>query len=413
MALPTALRKRPLWQAITMLGTPIRWLGRSRRRGRIASFVLAVIVLVLAIALWRAAWVWDVPDVGDPFDVSELSAVAVPSDRNAFIAYGAAHSAMVLFNFKQGDDDINWDAAWSDTRADLRAWVEQNQEALELWRYGTERPDALYHPPAELRFSTLIPLTQDLRYFGWLAGLQGSRLEEQGDMAGAWGWYRAILRSSRHTGRHGVIIERAAGVHLHERACKRIAHWAADKRTDAALLRRARDEVIAIDRMSAPLSEVLKVEYIMSLKALSDGQEAVQNTDAQNRPDGWWFYQPQVRDARIYATRDSERSLRVVRLFYANWLAQADKPPDQRARLARVGGRIPPIFEPDPTAPPAARALAPKALAEAYRSTVLARGALPSDLFPGLLKGLAKERDNQDRLVADLTEQLRRCEQGR
>lgn len=389
------------------LTAPLRWLGRSRRRVRVASFVLAVVVLGVAIALWRAAWVWDLPDVGDPFDVSELNAVAVPSDRNAFVAYGVASSAMVRLRLKASEREIDWDAPWSKIRADLRAWVEQNQEALDLWRYGTQQPDALYHPPAELRFGTTLPMTQDLRFFGYLAGLQGSRLEEQGDMAGAWGWYRALLRSSRHTGRHGVIVERGVGARLHELACKRITHWAADERTGADLLRQARDEVTAIDRMSSPLSDVLKVEYLMSLKALRDGQEAVEAMPRRALPDGWWFYQPQARDARILVTRDSERSRRVVQLFYANWLAQAAKPPDQRARLARVAGPAPPIFEPDPTAPPAARALAPEALARAYRSTVLARGALPSDLFPGLLKGLANELANQEKLIADLTRQIR------
>jgi hypothetical protein len=38
----------------------------------------------------------------------------------------------------------------------------------------------------------------------------------------AWSWYRAILRSSRHVGKHGVIIERLVGASIHEKAVPRI-----------------------------------------------------------------------------------------------------------------------------------------------------------------------------------------------
>ena len=83
--------------------------------------------------------------------------------------------------------------------------------ALELWREGSERPDALYHQPGQIAVDTIVPVISDVRFLAQLAGLEGSRHEEGGEMEQAWIWYRAALRSSRLVGRHGVMIERMVG----------------------------------------------------------------------------------------------------------------------------------------------------------------------------------------------------------
>ena len=59
-------------------------------------------------------------------------------------------------------------------------------------------------------------------------------------MGEAWSWYKAKLRSSRHVGKRGVMLERFAGAFIHRNATLRIIRWAGDPRVDAALLRRAR-----------------------------------------------------------------------------------------------------------------------------------------------------------------------------
>ena len=81
-------------------------------------------------------------------------------------------------------------------------------------------------------------------------------------MAEAWGWYRAMLRSSRMVGRHAGLVERSYGARMHDLATKRILRWAADERVDARMLRRALDDVLAADRLTAPVSDALKIEYL-------------------------------------------------------------------------------------------------------------------------------------------------------
>ena len=228
-----------------------------------------------------------------------------------------------------------------------------------------------------------------------LAVLEGSRLEAEGDVAGAWGWYRAALRSSRHSGKHGFQIERLIGAAMHDVASKGLTRWASNPRVDAPLLRRALDEVIAIDTMTVPPSETLKLEYQLFVASLSDPNLIDDFLVTNNLGEaGDWCQELKIPDsakkpiqtARVLMADDYTRSLRVTRLMVANWMAQLDKPTSRRTKLARVD---PPIYGPDPGALPASRALPPEELSRWLDSSLLA-----SRYFRGLGRyGFALDRE--------------------
>ena len=102
-------------------------------------------------------------------------------------------------------------STWSSADEKVSDYLEKNRPALEKWREGSERPEAIYHQATDTTADTTLPMAQYLRTFSQLASLEGSRLEEQGAMDEAWSWYKAMLRASRHLGRHGVLIERHMG----------------------------------------------------------------------------------------------------------------------------------------------------------------------------------------------------------
>ena len=60
-----------------------------------------------------------------------------------------------------------------------------------------------------------------------------------------------------------------------------------------------------------------------------------------------------------------------MRLLYANWLAQVDRPAAERAPVAIRKPLA--IYEADPTAPPAARAISPELLLKAIDRDPLLR----------------------------------------
>src|SRR5262249_41760806 len=157
---------------------------------------------------------------------------------------------------------------WSSAPPGLRDYLDKNRAALELWREGTTRPDAIDHQPGGLAMDTALPLVQDVSLFARLGGVEGSRHEQAGAMVEAWTWHRAGLRASRHVGQHGVLIERLVGAGMLARAGERIGRWAADSRVDARLLRQALSDTLAALAMTPPLSNSLKLDYLIDLRDL-------------------------------------------------------------------------------------------------------------------------------------------------
>ncbi|HWE39980.1 MAG TPA: hypothetical protein VG406_25740 [Isosphaeraceae bacterium] len=389
-----------------------RWPLRVRLAAAGAVIVAAVVAVVLVL---RANALRGLHDIGDPFDVAAFSKVEVPDERNAFVEYSqAARMDTRLSGGQKVYDQL--DAAlqgdWSKVPEPIRAWLEANRPALAVWRQGTEKPDALYHTPAEATVETLLPVTQDVRMFAQLALLEGSRLEAEGDMRGAWGWYRAALRSSRHVTRHGFLIERLIGASIHRMVAERLLRWGADPRVDAPLLREALGQVVAIDAMTPPNSYALKLEYLVLSRVLDDpdlpSKMRMLGVRRQRSPiEGWapWLARGEER-SRALARNEPERSKRVLKLIVANWLAYCDI---HKERSPKVVDETLLLFEPDSSAPPAARALPPAEVVRWYESTIYARAMFDDSSWrKNSQASIDRERTLQAELVRFLTDQLDR-----
>lgn len=366
----------------TILVRASRFMRLPAGRGRLLAIGVAVAcVAVLSIWTWGVRQANVLPDVGDPFDVEfELRPILVLDDDNAFVLY--SHLKRQRLKFPTKLSQIQFDKlTWSQVGEDLRAFVDQHGPALELWREASERPLALYHQPSTSAIDTLLPIVQEVSYLARLAGLEGSRHEEKGEMIEAWIWYRAMLRASRHVGMYGVIIERLIGARMHQLAAERILHWAADPRTETKLLHQALHDVLVADAMTPPVSRALRLDYLIYLRDLKELRVLVKDIPMPGGRYGWFEQmvaasgaKPQIQRARLHATNDVERSLRVFRLLFANWLAQIDKPESERAPIAIDKPNV--IYAADPSAPPAARAVAPEVLNEAIGHTAFAQEAL-------------------------------------
>jgi hypothetical protein len=397
------------------------YFGRWPLRARIAAAAAVVVAAIFAVILaLRTNALRGLPDVGDPFDVAEFSRVEVPDERNAFVEYRLAASLKVRLGggpkvYDQLEAALGGD--WSQVPEPIRAWLEGNRPALDVWRKGTEKPDALYHTPAEARIDTILPVTQELRDFARLALLEATRLEAKGDMRGAWGWYRAMLRSSRHVGRHGFLIERRIGASIHRMTAERLLRWGADPRVEAPLLREALDQVVAIDAMTPPNSYAMKLEYLVLSRALDDPDLPSKlllfgtPRHQQSPLDRWapWLARGEER-SRAVARNEPERSRRVLRLISANWLAYCDLPKEWRPRVVDETLLL---SEPDPSATFAARALPPAEVVRWYESTIYARAMfVDPDWRKGGQAAIDRERALQAELTLFLAEQLYRRDHG-
>lgn len=316
---------------------PLVWVERVKGRKRLALLALyGLFALLVGSLIWRATSLRTLPDLGEPFDVAAFQAYRVPPEEDAFTLYRQAVAAYI-FSAETQDYARMWAfnrGGWSQASPALREWVEQNRDALKLWRQGTDRIRAMPDPPEVVyRHPSKPRAIESLMRFNWMALLEGSRLEEAGDMAGAWGWYNAALRASRHVGMHATLMDRALGAAMLSAAADRVAPWAADPRVDAATLRRALNDLITIEAMTGPNSDAIKAEYLGL-------------TWAADNPDRWLDYDrpefslysryPALFGLVKFYKREPERSRRVLKIIYAHWLAYADRPPAQRPRMSET-----------------------------------------------------------------------------
>ncbi len=357
------------------LFVPFRWFFRSRRRVVTAAVVLLAMIAVPP--LWWSVQLIGLPDVGDPFDVQAFRSFTIPDDQNAVVLYLKAGDRLKPLDTsspKQGEK-IDPHVPWSQAHPGVRLWLEENREAMAIYRQGTERPDAFN--PADPSDAGFYKLGQVLYSFKTLALLEASRLEEQGDMAGAWGWYRAGLRSTYHLGLRGTFVSRIMGNHLHAELRDRSSDWAADPRTTPDLIRRALDDVVACGAFKPSESYMLKAEYLSVDRTLNDrdnpGRELI--VFRLRARLNWASFQLDPDQARAIADawrvwrREPERSRRVIRLAIANWLDYHDLPSDRRPAPDMDVSGPHDFYAFGPEAPAQARALSPAALDRWLNST--------------------------------------------
>jgi hypothetical protein len=417
---------RPPTPPLRWLLAPLLWLERARGRRRLALALLYLAILAVAgLFAWWALSLRGLPDVGDPFDVAAFGTVRLPDDQNAFVLYRQAVAQLKRANIRMSSGRNTPSDDWATADDAMRRWVLDNREALATWLRATRRPDALLVQPGQMTIATNLDVVQALRDFARLALLEGSRRAQAGDPSAAAELYAALLRSSRHAGMHGAVIQRLIGAAILRLAVHRVTAWAEDPRVNAEALRRVLADAIAAEAMTPPTSEIFKVEYLalrneldrpgpVSAGALREFQAGSALGEFQD----WTAYLPGGMPLRLFLLREPERSRRVVRLLFANWLAYVDRPPAQRqpAAIAAPGARpalnpFPfPFYQGDPDAPASSRALSPQELGRWFGTTIYARLLLPA--LESARSAAGGDRGQLRTLQVILAEQLYRRDHG-
>ncbi len=97
--------------------------SRLKRFGVIAVAVLAALLTIAGISIWRLRSLGDLPDVGDPFDVAAVvRPIEIPDDENAFVSYSEAVRLLAkrFPAFRQTD----WTKlTWSNASLEVRGYL--------------------------------------------------------------------------------------------------------------------------------------------------------------------------------------------------------------------------------------------------------------------------------------------------
>jgi hypothetical protein len=361
------------------------------------AIALAVLAALVTLPLaYRGSRIAGLPDPGDPFDVEKEGTITLAPGENAFDDYAAAAPLLTPY----GDLDLDAEAgkSWAEVSEPVRLWVEANRPALDRFRAGSEKPDALYVQPRDLRIDTQLPLINDLQTFARLARLEAWRLEQEGNPDAAWTIHRALFRASRHAGRDGCMIARVVGIAMHSVAATGMERWSRDPRVTPAMVEEALRAIQTDERLAAPPSKILKSEYIL-MHAVFQSHNIAEDLDIESDGDS-----AALLKAKFFVENEPEFGRRVTRQAFANWLEHIDKPrheqPPHRGKLN--------LF--DTGTSPGPGRLAAEDIERFFDRSIVARQLLP---FISQFRSLAqREGAKQATLVVALASQLYRRRTG-
>jgi hypothetical protein len=402
-------------------GPSSKTLQLLRKRLRQLGQVLLVVTIGLAVAAGALAIWWlnslnGLPDIGDPFDVAEFRAFRIPDEQNAFTLVRRADEKLALMPLSVGLDDPR-----------VRDWFEANRPLVDLFIQAAECADGI-SGPEDVDNGRYYPIQNN--WGGLLFALtyhEGGRRADSGNMAGAWDCYRAILRMYVHLRRRERLAVRwRADVQLGELQ-QRLAKWAADPRTTIPQIRRALEEVIACRPRPEWDAFTLKREYLDLMQFL----EGPVNPPPEQIEEEWTYRLGDVElpadlKLRLHSNkrqlaREPERSRRVIRLLFANWLAHVENTDPQRRRpavrarfyIAQRTANVA-LYPVSPDAPAGARALSPQEVANWLVTTNDARVAFAVATGAGALWPAVRQREQRGyrELLVLLASELYHRERG-
>jgi hypothetical protein len=398
---------------------------RLRQLGRVTLvLVIGLTVAATALSVWWLNSLNGLPDIGDPFDVAAFRAFRVPDDQNAFTFLRRAEEQLT----PSPSPDLA--ISWSKADPKLREWVKANRQAIELFQQGAGLLDAANPDGDSVVNGQRLAL---------LVLLEAGRREEGGDMAGAWDCYRAILRMTTHTGRRGNVAQRADLYAYWDFLARRrlgLGAWAADPRTTVTQLHGALEEALRSEPRPEWDSFAIKAGYLAMMRSLD------QPVPRRIQQDIGWEYHLSLGDLQLppdmgryldagsrFLLREPERSRRVLRLLYANWLAHVERQesgPQRPAVLVvlpllkstnptRWGKTTVPVYPVGGAASAAARSLSPQEVARWLVATNDAklRIIVANDIQWPVSPDRLRERKAYHDLVLVLAEEIYRRERGR
>jgi hypothetical protein len=345
---------------------PLTWLERAKGPKRLGLvFLYAMIALVVGVLGWRGLSLWNLPDIGEPFDTARFGTVDVPDSSNAMIPYREAAAELIAAlpsTYKVASSKSWENHNWATADPEVRRWVVDNRPAFAIWLQGTERPECLVGQPRDLSENSFSVIAISFQDFIRLARLEASRLEAEGDLEGAWRVHRASLRASRHVGMHGTLTQRMMGHGILRLVWPDVLRWVDDSQVTPELLRRAIADVEVCKAMTAPNSEMFRSGYFALSSVIElTGDSPRRAFDNSGESGDWLGYSAIWPQIRHFLRREPERTRRIHNLITAGILAQCDRPRGDRPMLASSRFMI---YDIDPVKPGAVAAIEPGELAK-------------------------------------------------
>jgi hypothetical protein len=292
------------------------------------------IAAICGVGLYLAVGGSGLPRVSEPFDRTEFEALGISPDKDAWVHLARAIAVFKrLENTRPQDYRPGWRIVAHTSDPGVARSLQANQESLDLFLQASRKSDAF--TPRTDSARTPRPREDSVVDVARLMFELGASREKKGDMTGAWEDYLAILRASRLVARHADLNGRRTAEQIRALGLSRLIDWANDPRTDEALIRRAIQDVISLDRLAPDDAYTIKTIYLSLAPAV--GSSRIYRADAFTpRPNaglaelaslGLNFA---VFPLRRFHAREPDRSQRVLRASVAQWIDYFETPPPDR-----------------------------------------------------------------------------------
>ena len=433
-----------LREALQVPSAPWSWREQLKRLGRFVRLsVYAVLGIATVSLVCRYVGIWNLPDVGDPFDVAEFRASKnFPKANEAMSLYrqaAAAYQPLKMLGRRPGPGfagphfqgaafgEPPFDTGWATAHPGLKSWVEKNRPALRLWRSATERSEAHAYWSGDPKTARSPLHSDELHAFVLMAQLEAARHQEAGEQAEAWAWHRASLRCLRQIGIFDPINSRPTlESSYHPWICREVDRWASNPNVNSALLRQALKDVLAIDEIDGNDADAFKSEYVNVLRQIDDppvelseriekrllndlsyGHVAV---DSPTEGIGLSSAGKSIKVLKGFTLHEPERSRRVARLIFTNFLKNADTFADGEGVFLEGPGwnPMPVLLTNAKQSEPTPGGLNIAEITEWYESTIYLRELSP--MLPWYVRGTVQRSVNQGTLTMALATQLYRRE---
>jgi hypothetical protein len=249
-------------------GEPLEWRKRSlrsrlRRWHFVVPSILFVLLLLSAVGFhhWRLS---RVPDIGDPFSVSEVLK-PIPDEENAFPLFAEADALRI--EVAEADSEQYFDEeldGWDSTATLLNKYLELNRPALEKWREATEKENYQIVPIADVSVESFLNKAQANRELVRRCQMEIERLTQTGKPADAIPWFRASFRCGGLVTRNAPSFNRLVGISCFAISANSALKWAQypDVTRDDLL------DLLAVVQATARLMEkpstTIKMDYLNS-----------------------------------------------------------------------------------------------------------------------------------------------------
>ena len=266
--------------------------------------------------------------------------LTVPDDRNAYVLYRQASDVLKPASLAMPAATFDLDDPLVDDRSGVPplGGGESRGDGPLSPRERAARCDP-HEPPSMILRLNGSP--HAWCHFSCWHYLEASRLEERGDMEGAWGWYRAALRATTHMGLRGTADARMDAQFWHGQLALRLGgvgqRSADDPRPGTPGPRRGHR------LRHSPAFRVVHAQGRVPAHGVPAQRSGRRGPSSSHREAEcpvsvrWRTNWTRIRSGRSPPPgrswrREPERSRRVIRLAVANWLAYDDLPPDRRPK---------------------------------------------------------------------------------